>query len=70
MNKNSNSFEIIFDSKSENESFARVVVAAFCTRLDPTLEEIGRRIKEVINIAFYSCEIGYCRISNLGCIYI
>ena len=40
MNKNSNSFEIIFDSKSENESFARVVVAAFCTRLDPTLEEI------------------------------
>ena len=32
MNKNSNSFEIIFDSKSENESFARVVVAAFCTR--------------------------------------
>ena len=41
MNKNSNSFEIIFDSKSENESFARVVVAAFCTRLDPTLEEIS-----------------------------
>ena len=41
MNKNSNSFEIMFDSKSENESFARVVVAAFCTRLDPTLEEIS-----------------------------
>lgn len=28
------------DSCSENESFARVAVAAFCTRLDPVLEEI------------------------------
>ena len=30
-----------FDSKSKNESFARVVVAAFVARLDPTLEEIS-----------------------------
>lgn len=30
-----------FDSASKNESFARVVVAAFVTRLDPTLEEIA-----------------------------
>lgn len=29
------------DAKSENESFARVAVAAFITRLDPTLEEIA-----------------------------
>lgn len=28
------------DSCSENESFARVAVATFCTRLDPVLEEI------------------------------
>ena len=28
-------------SLSENESFARVVVAAFASRLDPTLEEIS-----------------------------
>ena len=41
MNKNSNSFEIIFDSKSENESFARVSVASFIAQLDPTLEEIN-----------------------------
>ncbi|MPW26331.1 anti-sigma F factor [Alkalibaculum sp. M08DMB] len=27
-------------SKSENESFARVVVSAFATQLDPTIEEI------------------------------
>lgn len=30
-----------FDSVSKNESFARIVVAAFVARLDPTLEEIA-----------------------------
>ncbi len=30
-----------FDSASKNESFARIVVAAFVARLDPTLEEIA-----------------------------
>ncbi len=29
------------DSNSRNESFARMVVAAFATRLNPTLEEIA-----------------------------
>ncbi len=29
------------ESRSENEAFARVVVAAFVARLDPTLEEIS-----------------------------
>ncbi len=38
-NKN-NKMYLEIDSCSENESFARVAVAAFCTRLDPTLEEI------------------------------
>lgn len=32
---------VIFDSDSENEGFARMVVAAFITKLDPTLEEIA-----------------------------
>ncbi|MCM8900830.1 anti-sigma F factor [Caldicoprobacter algeriensis] len=30
-----------FPSKSQNESFARVTVAAFAAQLDPTLEEIA-----------------------------
>ncbi|NLJ98535.1 MAG: anti-sigma F factor [Tissierellia bacterium] len=30
-----------FSSKSSNESFARVVVAAFASQLDPTLEELS-----------------------------
>lgn len=36
-----NKMELTFESKSENEAFARVVVAAFIARLDPTLEEIA-----------------------------
>lgn len=35
-----NMFKIEFLSKSENESFARVAVAAFVSQLDPTIEEI------------------------------
>ena len=30
-----------FDSIPANESFARVVVAAFLTRLNPTMEEVA-----------------------------
>ena len=30
-----NNVDVIFDAISENESFARVVAAAFVTRLDP-----------------------------------
>ena len=30
-----------FDSKSVNEGFARVAVAAFVTQLNPTLEEVA-----------------------------
>lgn len=39
-----------FASRSENESFARVSVAAFITQLDPTLEELTD-IKTVISEA-------------------
>ena len=34
--------ELIMESRSENEEFARVVAAVFASRLDPTLEETGR----------------------------
>lgn len=36
-----NKMELIFDSKSINEGFARVAVAAFLTQLNPTLEEVS-----------------------------
>ena len=36
-----NEMELIFDSRSINEGFARVAVAAFLTQLNPTLEEVS-----------------------------
>lgn len=36
-----NEMMIMFDSRSCNEGFARVAVAAFCTQLNPTLEEVA-----------------------------
>ena len=36
-----NYMKLEFLSKSANESFARVVVAAFASQLDPTLEELS-----------------------------
>mgnify|MGYP000086091688 CR=1 FL=1 len=36
-----NEMEVVFDSRSENEGFARVAVAAFMTQMDPVLEEVA-----------------------------
>lgn len=38
---NTNEMKIVFDSKSQNESFARVAVAAFALQLDPNMEELS-----------------------------
>lgn len=38
---NKNYMKLEFSSKSNNESFARVVAAAFASQLDPTLEELS-----------------------------
>ena len=39
--KNTNEMELVFESRSVNEGFARVAVAAFMTQLNPTLEEVA-----------------------------
>lgn len=36
-----NEMKLEFLSKSQNESFARIVVAAFVAQLDPTIEELS-----------------------------
>lgn len=38
--KTTNEMEMLFDSKSENEGFARVAVSAFLTQMNPTMEEV------------------------------
>ncbi|BCN30027.1 anti-sigma F factor [Anaeromicropila herbilytica] len=54
-----NEITLEFDSKSKNESFARMVVAAFVSSLDPTIEEIAD-IKTAVSEAVTNCIIhGY-----------
>jgi stage II sporulation protein AB (anti-sigma F factor) len=39
--KTDNEMKLEFPSRSQNESFARAVVAAFVAQLDPTIEELS-----------------------------
>ena len=51
--------KIIFESCSENEAVARTVVAAYITRLNPTLEELSD-VKTAVSEAVTNCIIhGY-----------
>lgn len=49
-----NYFKLIFSGKLENECFARSTVAAFCTVLNPTIEEIND-IKTAVSEAVTNC---------------
>ena len=44
LTKYDNEMKIEFLSKSCNESFARIAVAAFVSQLDPTIEEIADKM--------------------------
>ena len=41
MEKTNNEMKLEFKSKSVNEAFARITVAAFVSQLDPTVEEVA-----------------------------
>ncbi|MBO9598102.1 MAG: anti-sigma F factor [Cohnella sp.] len=45
-----NFMKLAFASRSENEAFARITVAAFVTQLDPTMEQLDE-IKTVVSEA-------------------
>ena len=54
-----NEMELSFISRSNNEAFARITVAAFVSQLDPTIEELAD-IKTAISEAVTNCIIhGY-----------
>lgn len=54
-----NKMSIEFISKSQNEGFARVAVAAFIAQLDPTIDEIND-VKTAVSEAVTNCIIhGY-----------
>lgn len=61
-----NEMEIIFDAVSDNESFARVAVAAFITHLNPTVEEMAD-IKTAVSEAVTNSIIhGYGNLQGCG----
>jgi len=49
-----NEMELQFISKSTNEAFARITVAAFASQLDPTIEELAD-IKTAVSEAVTNC---------------
>ena len=49
-----NEMELQFISKSRNEAFARITVAAFAAQLDPTIEELAD-IKTAVSEAVTNC---------------
>lgn len=64
--KEANTMLLEFESRSQNESFARTVIAAFAASLDPTIEELAD-IKTAVSEAVTNCIIhGYA--DNIGII--
>ncbi len=56
---NTNRMMLEFESKSQNESFARTVVAAFAATMDPTIDELAD-VKTAVSEAVTNCIIhGY-----------
>lgn len=75
-----NQMRLTFPSRSQNESFARVAVAAFAAQLDPTIEEISDIKTAVSEAVTNSIVHGYkdrlgdiditARILDNNCLYI
>lgn len=66
--KKINQLKMTFDSRSVNESFSRMAVAAFSSQLDMTVDELGD-IKTVVSEAVTNC-IVHAYSDTIGKIYI
>lgn len=66
--KKINQLKMVVDSRSVNEGFSRVAVAAFSSQLDMTVEELGD-IKTVVSEAVTNCIVHAYR-DTIGKIYI
>ncbi|MBS4176454.1 anti-sigma F factor [Lederbergia citrea] len=64
-----NEMQIQFSALSQNESFARVTVAAFIAQLDPTLDELTE-IKTVVSEAVTNAIIHGYEQNPAGIVYI
>lgn len=66
--KKINELKMVFESRSVNEGFSRMAVAAFAANLDMTVEELGD-IKTVVSEAVTNCIVHAYR-EKIGKIYI
>ena len=66
--RSKNKMKLLIESRSVNEGFARVAVAAFAAQLDPTVEELAD-IKTAVSEAVTNC-IVHAYPSTVGLIYI
>ncbi len=66
--KAKNEMRLAFDSRSQNESFARTAVAAFIGSLDPNFEEVAD-IKTAVSEAVTNC-IVHAYKNTIGTVYI
>jgi len=66
--KPNNEMRLVIESRSVNESFARVAVSAFAAQLDPTVEELSD-IKTAVSEAVTNC-IVHAYAKTVGKIYI
>lgn len=66
-----NEMRLEFESKSQNESFARTVVAAFAAQLDPTIEELAdikTAVSEAVTNSIIHGYTDYVGIIKMRCI--
>lgn len=63
-----NEMSVEFPSSSANEAFARAVVAAFVSQLDPTIDELSD-IKTAVSEAVTNCIVHAYR-NTIGTVYI
>lgn len=63
-----NEMKLAIESRSVNESFSRVAVAAFAAQLDPTVEELSD-IKTAVSEAVTNCIVHAYR-DSVGTVYI
>ena len=67
--KKTNTMRLIFDSLPENESFARVAIAAFMVQLNPTLEAVTD-VKTAVSEAVTNAVVHAYRDSAVGSVTI
>lgn len=68
---NTNEMLLEFESRSQNESFARTVVAAFAAQLDPTIEELAdikTAVSEAVTNSIIHGYVDHVGIIEMRCI--